>query len=598
MVITGTLRILQTSDVHMHVLHYDYFRNMPDPMRGLVRAGSVIDAARREGTTLLLDTGDLLQGTPMATLFAQSAPATHPACEAITALGYDAVTLGNHDFNFGLKAAARLYRGLQCPVVQSNVRDTDGAPLFAPTALLERTVVDANGAEHPLRIGVFGVLPPQILDWDREKLHGRVTVEDMVQAAVRASGDLRAQGADLIIALAHTAPASGPQPTGAENRAHEIAALPDVDIILAGHSHKSLPSEDYAGMPGVDPVAATLAGTPAMMPGANASHIARMDLELEKDGPRWRVAAHKARLIALADHAPCPSLTTKLTPQHARTQRFVTRTIATTEAPVSGTGFAFGFDTGQVLMAEAKRWRVGTQLDDDTPLIVATAPYRIATAPEGLCLPPGPISRCDLFTLYPYPNAMCVLRVTGALLKSWLEHAAHFFAAQHHDVVGPLIDATVPSYNFDTLHGLSYRIDPFAPTGDRIRDLRHDGNPLSPHTPFLLATSTYRAHGGGGFPPAEMIWSDSIPITLMMEQYLAAHGRVRPQHQLGWQLAPQDGQSTVVTLGDAPRAQVTGLGADMLQMLAQRFGAPYMESREVGAGEHLANPVRSGRKQP
>ncbi len=598
MPVTGTLRILQTSDVHMHILPYDYFRNAPDPMRGLARAVPVIDAARREGTTLLLDTGDLLQGTPMATLFAQNAPNEHPACKAITALGYDAVTLGNHDFNFGLETATRLYSALTCPVVQSNVSDADGASLFSPTVLLERTLSDTAGDEHPLKIGLLGVLPPQILKWDRDKLLGRVTVEDMVDAAMRAARKLRSEGADLIIALAHTAPASGPQPTGAENRAHEIAALPDVDIVLAGHSHKALPSEDYNDMPGVDTDAARLAGTPTMMPGANASHIAQMDLRLTKDGGRWRVATHEARLIALEDHAPCPELTATLAPQHARTKRFITRMIATTDAPISGTGFAFGFDAGQSLMADAKRWRVGTQMHLEAPLIVATAPYRIPTAPGGLCLPPGPISRCDLFTLYPYPNAMCVLRMTGSGIKDWLEHAAHFFAKHHEGIVGPLIDATVPSYNFDTLHGLSYRIDPFAPTGDRIRDLRHDGQAVTPEASFLLATSTYRANGGGAFPQAKIVWADTIPITLMMEQYLATHRRVSPKSALGWELTPQEGQSAVLTFGDALRAQVISLGSDTLQTLAQEFQSPYMESREVGAGEHLANPVRSGRKQP
>ena len=598
MPVTATLRIVQTSDVHMHVLPYDYFRNAPDPYRGLARAAGIIKAARAQGTTLLFDTGDLLQGTPMAALFRESAPATHPACKAIDDLGYDAVTLGNHDFNFGLETAQRLYGGMPCPVVQSNVRDLAGAPLFAPTVILKRTVIDTAGDTHPIKIGLLGVLPPQVLEWDHNKLNGRITVIDMVKAARHAARSLREQGADLIVALAHTAPASEPQPDGAENRAHDIAALPDIDVVLAGHSHRRLPAADYDGMPGVDSNGATLAGTPAMMPGANASHIGRMDLTLEHTAAGWQIAGHNAELIALKDRPASATLNAALASEHDRTTRFVTQEVATTRTPISGRGFAFGFDAGQVLMADAARWRVEQEIDLQEPLIVATAPYRVETAPDGLCLHPGPISRCDLFTLYPYPNETCVVRVTGAALKDWLEHAACVFAAHQTDVVGPLLDPAMPSYNFDTLHGLNYRIDLFGPKGDRIRDLTRNGAPVTAGETLLMATSTYRANGGGQFPKTPLIWADTIPITQMIERYLEAHGSVAPDAALGWEFVPHEGQATLLPHVDDTRTEIISLGADNLQTLAQHFELPYMRYREVGAGEHLANPVRSGRKQP
>ena len=598
MSITAELRILQTSDVHMHVLPYDYFRDAQDSTRGLALMKSEIAQARAEATTLLLDTGDLLQGTPMATRFATRDPRDHPAVHAVETLGYDALTLGNHDFNYGLERAQAFYDAMPCPVVQSNVTRTDGAAFFPETTVLHREVIGNDGAAHPIKIGLFGVVPPQILNWDRDILLGRVHVEDMLSAAHRAAQALRDQGADLIVALAHTGPAEGPQPDGAENRAHEIAALADVDVVLAGHSHKALPSDDYADMAGVDTIQSTMSGTPAMMPGANASHIARMALSLRKDADGWAITGHSAALRPLAGQRPCGEIIKRLRNHHARTRALITQEVGETHVPIYGAGFAFGFDAGQCIMAAAKRWRALPRIPKDLPLVVATAPYRIASAPNGLTLPPGPINRRDLFTLYPFPNAMCVLRTTGAILKEWLEHAARLFKQQRADIVGVLIDQSVPSYDFDTLHGLSYQIDPFAAAGDRIRDLCHDGAPLAADAQVYLATSSYRAHGGGSFPEAEVIWTDTLPITQVLEDYLAAHSPIATNGALGWTLTPHDGETTLITLGDPPKTQVIGLGHASLQTLAQQFQPPYMESREVGAGEHLANPVRSGRKQP
>ena len=282
------LRLLGLTDLHANLYPYDYYRDCPDDSVGLARAASLIAEARSEAPNcLLFDNGDILQGTPLGDLAARSdqrrtRSAIHPVIAAMNTLDYAAATLGNHDFNYGLEALERAYAQARFPVVCCNVRKSDGSPWFPPSIVIERAFVDESGTPQRLKVGVIGVAPPQIAQWDEAHVRGRLTTIDIVEAVRAELRELEGR-VDLVVALCHSGISRLASTPGEENAGQDLAKLDGVDALFLGHQHLLLPGEDFVGFPGVDAERGTIHGKPAVMAGFWGSHLGIIDLELEMD---------------------------------------------------------------------------------------------------------------------------------------------------------------------------------------------------------------------------------------------------------------------------------------------------------------------------
>ncbi len=309
----ASLRILATTDIHMHLVDYDFIRDEPDETIGLNRTAALIAEARAENPhSILVDNGDLLQGSPMGDVAARVRPLEegelHPAYAAMNLMGYDASVAGNHEFNFGLEALERAQKGPNFPMLAGNVYrvNPDGSPgetLFPASILLTRQVTDSEGANREIKIGIIGVLTPQIMEWDKDKLTGKVTTGDGVEAVEREIPKLKAQGADVIVVLAHAGLSSQPRAGLDENFAAYLAKVPGVDAIVTGHSHRVFPGPDYETFPGADLAKGTIDGVPTVMAGAYGSHLGVIDLRLDVDGDEWTVIEGKAEARPVAPRA-------------------------------------------------------------------------------------------------------------------------------------------------------------------------------------------------------------------------------------------------------------------------------------------------------
>ncbi len=285
------LRLLETSDLHMFVMDWDYYHAKPDPTVGLTRLATLIKAARGEcANTLLFDNGDFLQGNPLADYVAEQprTSGTHPLVTIMDALGYDAVGLGNHEFNYGLDFLEASLQGAPFPFLCANIVRAGGDAFLPPYAILNRTLKDDAGVDREFRVGVISFVPPQIMAWDKAHLEGKIEASDIVLTAKRLVPELRAK-CDLLVALCHAGIKAGPWAEGEENAALHLAAVPGVDVIMTGHAHRVFPGRDYAGLDGVDAVAGRLNGVPAVMPGFWGSHLGVVDLTLKREDGRWIV---------------------------------------------------------------------------------------------------------------------------------------------------------------------------------------------------------------------------------------------------------------------------------------------------------------------
>ena len=250
------LRLMETTDLHVHVFPYDYYADKEVDTVGLARTASIIKDIRAEATnSLLLDNGDFLQGNPMGDYIAyergMKAGDMHPVIAAMNTLGFDASTLGNHEFNYGLDFLMKSLAGANYPVVSANVvkemgsDPTKDTTLIDPYVLIVRMITDGAGNSHPIKIGLIGFVPPQIMNWDRRHLEGNVQTRDIVQTAQAYVPQMKEQGADIIIPLSHSGIGAADHSEGMENASVPLAAVDGIDAIMTGHSHLVFPSATY-----------------------------------------------------------------------------------------------------------------------------------------------------------------------------------------------------------------------------------------------------------------------------------------------------------------------------------------------------------------
>ena len=653
------LRLLETTDVHSNLLPFDYYADSCEESFGLARTATLIHAARREApNSLLLDNGDFLQGTPLSDMTAQPGSGwagPHPAVMAMNYLRYDAAGLGNHEFNFGLDWLQSVLADAEFPITCANAVTREGATaqedktLYPPYLLLDRRMTDSDGTGHDLSIGILGLVPPQITTWDHFHLNGRLVARDMLETARVRVREMRAAGADLVIALAHTGIDPDEYYPFKENAALALAEMPGIDAVLAGHTHEVFPEPGESDIAGASHRDGTLNGTPAVMAGFRGSHLGVLDLYLQHDGAGWAVSAHKARARRVeptADAGPTPpdeALKQLLTPAHQHTLDMIRKPLGRSETPLHSYLALVRNDPATQLITRAKREALqrlvqGTA-DEALPVLSTSAPFK--TGGRGgpkyyTDVPPGDLRLRNAADLYAFPNTLCGLRLTGAQIRDWLERAAICF---NKVVPGqadqPLFNPQVPGHNFDVIDGLSYVIDLSQPARydrvgrlirkatHRIGDLRHNGTPVADDTLFLMATNSFRAYGGGPYPklpPSSFALTSRIPIRDIVAQYAREIGTYSGATDPVWGFAPMPDTSVIFDTGPGIRRyreEIEVLGATDLgdtrsgfarfrlplvpqepQSLANPPRPAYISPREVGAGERLANPVRSGRKQP
>lgn len=581
------LRILATTDLHMHLLPYNYLADQPCGRRGLSQVARLIARMRRDQpNTLLFDNGDLLQGNPMGDYLAEcrgrpSQP--HPAIAAMNALGYDAAALGNHDFNYGLDFLRRCLAHATFPSLAANMRLRTG-PQFGNYVILERQMRDRRGRMARLKIGVIGLLPPQTCHWDQD-LRAHVQCDDIVETARRLVPQMRANGADLVVALAHCGIGPIDHQLGMENAATALARIEGVDAIVAGHTHQAFPGPDVPAAPGVDPELGTLAGKPAVMAGYGGSHLGVIDLKLVEDPDHvWRIRAFSARAIPVEpDSIAAPEIAAPTLAVHRHTLRHFRRRIGRTESSLNSYFSPLGVDGGLRLANLAQKWHVRQRLSasrwQHLPVLATSAPFRSGGRAGPDCftnVPAGPLTLRSLADLYLFPNRICALLANGRQIRDWLERAAAAY-----NCVQPGTDPTLlvnpdfPGYNLDVIEGVSWQIDLTRPARydgcgqligggpGRVRNLRWQGRPVKDDDRFVLATNTYRLATCGLYAPLAsqmpVLLSEQTLVRQALRHYVRRRRRITLDPRLGLRLTAPAGSGAIYLTSPEAAAHIDDL---------------------------------------
>ncbi|MGQ7846134.1 bifunctional 2',3'-cyclic-nucleotide 2'-phosphodiesterase/3'-nucleotidase [Granulosicoccus sp. 3-233] len=584
------LRLMQTTDLHMHALNFDYYKNTEVDDFGLARTATLIRDARAEArNSLLFDNGDLLQGNPMGDYMARSRGLSygevHPMFKAMNLLGYDAANIGNHEFNYGLEFLLKSLSGANFPYVLSNVFAVDGdedpsndRSYIQPYVMLDRRVMDDDGQWQDLKVGVIGFTPPQIMSWDKGHLEGRVTVRGIVDTAEALVPEIREAGADVVVAIAHSGIATSHPDGLKENATAELSQVDGIDAILFGHAHSVFPSDAYEGFPGADLEKGTLNGVPAVMPGFWGSHLGIIDLTLTQEGDAWTVSDSAVENRAIfrregRDSIPVvgsqQDIVDAVADEHEATIEWVGQAVGSIASPINSFFALVQDDPSIQIVNNAQAW-YGKQVIEGTeyeglPVLSAGAPFKAGGrgGPDYFTdLPAGEIAIRNVADLYIYPNTARLVKLDGAQVHEWLERSAAQFNQIDPSSTEPqeLISETHPSYNFDVIDGVSYQIDVAQParygdkgelldeTARRIINLTFNGEPIDPDQEFVVVTNNYRAGGGGNFPALDgstIIVEAPQTNRQVLVDYILASGELDPKADGNWRFAPINGDVQV-----------------------------------------------------
>ncbi|MGA5524979.1 bifunctional metallophosphatase/5'-nucleotidase [Streptomyces pseudogriseolus] len=538
------LTVMGTTDLHGHVFNWDYYKDAEyqDPAgnaQGLARVSTLVNRIRAERgreNTLLLDAGDTIQGTPLTYYYAKVDPITakggpvHPMAQAMNAIGYDAVALGNHEFNYGIETLRKFEEQCDFPLLGANALDAKTLrPAFPPYFI---KTFHVKGAP-PVKVAVLGLTNPGIAIWDKAYVQGKLTFPGLEEQAAKWVPKLRSMGADVVVVSAHSGTSGtssyGDQLPHVENAAANVARqVPGIDAILVGHAHAEIAELRVTN---------EKTGREVVLsePLCYAERLTLFDVELAFERGRWQVESVKASLRDAAAVEDDPRITRLLGDEHAQVVAYVnqvvgtaTETLTTVEARYKDAPI---IDLISKVQEDVVREALAGTEHASLPVLSQASPFSRTSE-----IPAGDVTIRDLSSLYVYDNTLVAKLMTGAQVRAYLEYSAEYFkqtAAGAPVDVDKLTNAGGrPDYNYDYVSGVRYDIDIARPAGSRIRNLTFDGAPVDDAQQFVFAVNNYRANGGGAFPhvaSAPELWAESTEIRTRIAEWATAKGVLDPK---------------------------------------------------------------------
>lgn len=531
------LTIFSTTDVHGAIYPYNYFMNEMKS-NALLKFKSYIEHYKNmheDECVITVDNGDLLQGDVWSEY-----DSIHPKQALLPSIinnMYDVIGLGNHEFNFGLSFLGDFYEQVNVPIVNSNVDFKDSAlSSIIKKSYIMKTEID----KKPINIGFLSVVPTQIMKWDKFHLSGNVDVHPMSEAVKQTAADLKEDGADIIILLSHTgmSKAADDQHTHGENQAMLMALLGCIDGIVFGHTHDLFPHEDINVQDErLDLFKGTFNGIPMVQPGVSASHLGLLSFDLEYD-QGWTVTEGKSSLIPSTDMMIDYEALEDFNSYHEKVKGYLNQVVGHTDVSLH-TYFSRVIPSRAVqVVSEAVVWYAkGLAEVQKEQLPVLGFNSAIKSGRDGkndfTDIKAGDLTVTDTVNLYKHANTLVIVKITGKVLREWLEWSASSFnqvgavslVKENHSRDG------FPGYNFDTFFDLTYTFDLSEPAryrssahqisdSNRVVKLEYEGQPIRDEDMFLVAANNYKVAYAPFLRDAEIIYESALSVRDILTEYL------------------------------------------------------------------------------
>ncbi len=535
------LEILCTSDMHGNIWGFSYEDGKETANNGMTRLYSFIKSEREtHPNLLLLDAGDDIQGTIMTDDLANKNPKElHPVIAAMNYMKYDAMTLGNHEFNWGISAMKDILKKAEFPALAANVKDKKGKYVTGAGT----TIINRDG----VKVAVIGVTTPNIPIWDGTKEGIEETTFESAPLAVKAEIAKLPKDVDIIIVSAHMGTYGEFDEEGGSDAGLKILEVnPEVDVLQVAHNH-TVVKEEYNGVPVV-----------GVRNGGR--DIARVVLALDGDN---NIVAKSYDVIDMKDTEPALELRDipVVKELHNKAVNYVAGVGENGEKgePLGTTTAKFQPENEIVGLPEGKL--------RDTPVmdLINMIQLEVSGADVSACalfkdtsdLPEGDITYGNIFDIYKFDNTLYRVPMTGKEIKNYMEWAAACYNQWMPGDINISFDPDHPGYLYDMFAGVDYEIDLSQPAGSRIKNVMFKGEPLKDDAVLKVAVNNYRyssALRAQGMASAKKEWESSNSIRDMIVDYFAKNSPVTPKVDNNWKIVGVD-----LCESDPRRAEIISL---------------------------------------
>ena len=523
---TTTITILGTSDVHGNLYGYVYEDGKETTNNGLARIATYVNEVKKSNPhVLLIDNGDTYQGNILSDdIYRKKPEVTHPVSVAMNAMNYDAMTLGNHEFNFGLDLIKRIEKEVKFPVLGANITTKDGKSFVKPYTI---AVVDG------IKVGIIGVTTPNVPRWDGEKVDS-LSFQHMGETVKKYAKELReVEKVDVLIASAHSGMiAEFDEDGGSDAAAKIIEMVPDLDALLVGHMHIIVK----------DQVGQTVVGGPRNL----GRDIVRFDLTVKKEAGKATVADRKVEVIDMTGYEPDQKIRDIIKDAHEATISFIAGGGGAGEAGSGGGLFGQasadfqpeneinGIPEGKLRDTAVVDLINKVQLKATGADVSAAALFKDTSN-----LKKGDITYANIFDIYKFDNTLYTVKVTGKELKAYMEWSASHYNQWKEGDISISFNPDVPGYLYDMFAGVDYKIDLSKPAGERIVDVMYKGKPLSDTEELKLAVNNYRYSSGLKalkLVSANRDWESPRSIRDYLVEYIQEQKVVSPEVDNNWEI--------------------------------------------------------------
>ncbi len=511
-----TLTIIATSDTHGNVWGWSYEDGKESTSGSLAQVSSYVKSLRDAGeNVILVDNGDTIQGTIMSDDLANKNPDDpHPVIAAMNYMGYDAMGLGNHEFNWGITSMKKIMDQAEFPVLCSNIRDGKGELVAKDGAW---TMVEKAG----IKVAIIAADTPHIQKWDGGK-DGIdelqiVSLAEGVEAAMKEIGD----SADVVMVVAHAGPTSEYSESDAAN---SILNIEGVDLLQCGHSHST-----YINNDGPIPVGEVKNG---------AGEVLKYTVTLDKDK---KITSATVETVSVKDQAPDEGVRAveAVKTVHEKAVEYVSgNVLGHASAKFQPEDEIKGIPQGKLEDTAVM------DLINDVQLKYAQADVSAAALFKDTSdLPEGELNYGNIFDIYKYDNTLYRVNVTGAQLKEYMEWSVSHYNTWTEGDINISFNKSIPGYRYDMFAGVDYEIDLSKPAGERIVNVMYKGEPLKDDEQLKLAVNNYRFSSAvkamvGGDEAKE--WESSQSIRDMLVEYLAENDPLVPAVDNNWKIVGVD----------------------------------------------------------
>ncbi|WP_141500674.1 bifunctional metallophosphatase/5'-nucleotidase [Paenibacillus luteus] len=519
-----TCEIMVTSDLHGHIRPVDY-RTREERPAGLAKLATLVKEARQQSPELiLLDNGDLLQGTPFAYYAATAGKQRlNPAIAALNELQYDAAVPGNHEFNYGLELLGRAIEDSDFSWLSSNILSakTD-KPAFGQPYIV-RTLTSG------IKIVILGVTTHYIPHWENPAHLEGLAFQDALASVKEWVATIRAiEQPDLLVVAYHGGferdlmsgePAE--KLTG-ENQAYAMCTeVLGIDVLITGHQHRMLASE--------------VNGVTVIQPGFNGQAIGKISVAFErKKGDGWAIVSKQAELLQANETvAADPAIMALTREAEEETQRWLDQPIGRINGDMTikdPLGCRSADNPFIEFMNKVQMEAAGVDISNAALL---------NNESEGFS---GEVTMRAILTNFMYPNTLTVLRLSGSDIKAALEQTAAYFQMNEDGSLGvnpAYIEPKLQHYNYDMWEGITYELNAARPVGQRVAKLLRNGLPLLADEQLDVVMNNYRAAGGGDYEMYQgkpVIREVQMDMAELVAGYLQKHSEVEATCNLNWRV--------------------------------------------------------------